>query len=164
MFSTLHTNSAPETITRLLDMGMNPLNFADALLLILAQRLVRTLCKNCKEPYHPSKEEYDTLLQEYGREDIFQKNIGIPYTDDLMFNGPKGCEKCGNTGYAGRTGLHELLEGTDEIKRMIMKKSMVEELRNQAISDGMTTLKQDGIWKIFKGDVDLKQVMAVCIV
>ncbi len=164
VFSTLHTNSAPETITRLLDMGMNPLNFADALLLILAQRLVRTLCKNCKEPYHPSKEEYDTLLQEYGREDIFQKNIGIPYTDDLMFNGPKGCEKCGNTGYAGRTGLHELLEGTDEIKRMIMKKSMVEELRNQAISDGMTTLKQDGIWKIFKGDVDLKQVMAVCIV
>ncbi|QPJ63204.1 MAG: GspE/PulE family protein [Candidatus Nitronauta litoralis] len=164
VFSTLHTNSAPETITRLLDMGMNPLNFADALLLIVAQRLVRTLCKKCKEDYHPGRDEYDTLVKEYGSEELFMKNVGIEYTDDLTLKGPKGCDKCGNTGYAGRTGLHELLEGTDEIKRMIMKKSLVEELREQALSDGMTTLKQDGIKKIFKGDCDLKQVMAVCIV
>lgn len=164
VFSTLHTNSAPETITRLLDMGMNPLNFADALLLIVAQRLVRTLCKACKEDYHPTREEYDILVQEYGDEELFMKNVGIEYTDDLLIKKPKGCEKCNNTGYAGRTGLHELLEGTDEIKRMIMKKALVEELREQAIADGMTTLKQDGIYKIFKGDCDLKQVLSVCIV
>ena len=162
VFSTLHTNSAPETITRLIDMGMNPLNFADALLLIVAQRLVRTLCKKCKEDYHPSQEEFDSLVKEYGEEDF--KNLNIEYTDDLMLKRPVGCDSCNDKGYAGRTGIHECLEGTDEIKRMVMKQSLVEELRKQAISDGMTTLKQDGIYKVFKGDTDLKQVMAVCIV
>jgi type II secretory ATPase GspE/PulE/Tfp pilus assembly ATPase PilB-like protein/GAF domain-containing protein len=161
VFSTLHTNSAPETITRLLDMGMNPLNFADALLLILAQRLVRTLCKKCKSSYHPDQEEFDTLVREYG--EGFDK-LGIEYNDDLVLMGPAGCSACNDTGYAGRTGLHELLEGTDTMKRMIMQKTLVEELRKQAISDGMTTLKQDGIRKVFKGDCDLKQVLAVCIV
>ncbi len=161
VFSTLHTNSAPETITRLIDMGMNPLNFADALLLIVAQRLVRTLCKKCKEDYHPDQEEFDALVKEYG--EGFEK-LGIEYSDDLMLKKPVGCQNCNDTGYAGRTGLHECLEGTDEIKRMIMKQSLVEDLRTQALSDGMTTLKQDGIYKIFKGDCDLKQVMAVCIV
>jgi type II secretory ATPase GspE/PulE/Tfp pilus assembly ATPase PilB-like protein/GAF domain-containing protein len=161
VFSTLHTNSAPETITRLLDMGMNPLNFADALLLIVAQRLVRTLCKKCKEDYHPDKVEFDALAKEYG--EGFEK-LGIEYTDDLMLKKPVGCSNCTDTGYAGRTGIHECLEGTDEIKRMVMKQSLVEDLRNQALKDGMTTLKQDGIYKVFKGDCDLKQVMAVCIV
>ena len=75
-----------------------------------------------------------------------------------------GCASCNDSGYAGRTGIHEVLEGTNDIKRMIMKQALVEELREQAIGDGMTTLKQDGIYKIFKGDCDLKQVMAVCIV
>lgn len=162
VFSTLHTNSAPETITRLIDMGMNPLNFADALLLIVAQRLVRTLCKACKEDYHPDREEFDKLVKEYG-EDQFP-NLGIEYTDDLILKKPVGCAACNETGYAGRTGLHELLDGSDDIKRMIMKKELVENLREQAIKDGMTTLKQDGIYKIFKGDCDLKQVLAVCIV
>ncbi|MFQ5671977.1 MAG: ATPase, T2SS/T4P/T4SS family [Nitrospinales bacterium] len=162
VFSTLHTNSAPETITRLLDMGMNPLNFADALLLILAQRLVRTLCKNCKKAYHPSREEFDILVGEYGKDEF--PALGIEYTDDLTLNKAVGCEKCMNTGYAGRTGLHELLEGTNVMKNMIMKKDLIDDLREQAIRDGMTTLKQDGIWKIFKGQCDLKQVQAVCIV
>jgi type II secretory ATPase GspE/PulE/Tfp pilus assembly ATPase PilB-like protein/transcriptional regulator with GAF, ATPase, and Fis domain len=162
VFSTLHTNSAPETITRLLDMGMNPLNFADALLLIVAQRLVRTLCKTCKEDYHPTQEEFDTLVTQYGKEDFPQ--LGITYTPELTLKKPIGCNKCNDTGYAGRTGLHECLDGTDEIKRIIMQKAMVEDLRNQAIKDGMTTLKQDGIHKIFNGDCDLKQVLAVCIV
>ncbi len=162
VFSTLHTNSAPETITRLLDMGMNPLNFADALLLIVAQRLVRTLCKNCKEDYHPSKEEYEILIKEYGEGDF--SALGFEYNDELMLKKPVGCEKCGDTGYAGRTGLHELLQGTDDMKRRIMLRETVEDLRAQAIKDGMTTLKQDGIYKIFKGDCDLKQVLAVCIV
>jgi type II secretory ATPase GspE/PulE/Tfp pilus assembly ATPase PilB-like protein/GAF domain-containing protein len=162
VFSTLHTNSAPETITRLLDMGMNPLNFADALLLIVAQRLVRTLCKECKEDYNPTREEFDTLVQQYGEKDFPQ--LGIEYTDNLSLKRPVGCANCNETGYAGRTGLHECLDGTDEVKRIIMQKAMVEDLRNQAINDGMTTLKQDGIHKIFKGDCDLKQVLAVCIV
>jgi len=164
VFSTLHTNSAPETITRLLDMGMNPLNFADALLLIAAQRLVRTLCKECTEEYHPDREEYDQLVHEYGSEELFNQNIGIAYSDALLLKKPVGCSKCNDTGYSGRTGLHEVLEGTDEIKRMIMKQALMEEIREQAIKDGMTTLKQDGIWKVFKGDCDLKQVMSVCIV
>ena len=164
VFSTLHTNTAPETITRLLDMGMNPLNFADALLLIVSQRLVRTLCKECKEDYHPSQKEFEILVHEYGGEELFNKVVNIPYTDELLIKKPVGCSSCNDTGYAGRTGLHEVLEATADIKRMIMKQALVEELRAHAISEGMTTLKQDGIWKIFKGDCDLKQVMSVCIV
>ena len=92
VFSTLHTNSAPETITRLLDMGMNPLNFADALLLIVAQRLVRTLCKECKEDYHPTREEFDTLVHQYGEKDFPQ--LGIEYTDNLSLKRPVGCANC----------------------------------------------------------------------
>jgi type II secretory ATPase GspE/PulE/Tfp pilus assembly ATPase PilB-like protein/transcriptional regulator with GAF, ATPase, and Fis domain len=162
VFSTLHTNSAPETITRLIDMGMNPLNFADALLLIVAQRLVRTLCKECKEDYHPNQEEFDTLVNQYGKKDFAK--LSIEYTPELTLKKPVGCASCNETGYAGRTGLHECLNGTDDIKRMVMQKTLVEDLRKQAIKDGMTTLKQDGIYKIFKGDCDLKQVLAVCIV
>jgi type II secretory ATPase GspE/PulE/Tfp pilus assembly ATPase PilB-like protein/transcriptional regulator with GAF, ATPase, and Fis domain len=162
VFSTLHTNSAPETITRLVDMGMNPLNFADALLVIIAQRLVRTLCKQCKEDYHPTQKEFEILVREYGVEQF--RKLGIQYTNDLKLKKPVGCSKCSDTGYLGRTGLHEVLEGTDEMKRLIMGGTLVEELRAQAIKDGMTTLKQDGLLKVFKGDCDLKQVMAVCIV
>ena len=162
VFSTLHTNSAPETITRLLDMGMNPLNFGDALLLIVAQRLVRTLCKECKEDYHPTQKEFDTLVHQYGKDDF--PKLGIEYTDELTLKKPVGCAACNDTGYAGRTGLHECLDGTDDIKRMVMQNTLVEDLRKQASKDGMTSLKQDGIYKIFKGDCDLKQVLAVCIV
>lgn len=161
VFSTLHTNSAPETVTRLLDMGMNPLNFADSLLLVVAQRLVKTLCKKCKEDYHPTQEEFNILVNEYGREQ-FEK-LGISYESDFTMKRPVGCEFCDNTGYAGRTAIHEVLEGTQEIKRHIVKQSSAEELRNTAIEDGMNTLKQDGIQKVLKGDCDLKQVFAVCI-
>lgn len=162
VFSTLHTNTAPETITRLLDMGMNPLNFADALLLIIAQRLARTLCKKCKEPYHPSQEEFDTLAREYGKNEF--PKLGVEYNKDLKLYKPAGCADCDDKGYSGRIGLHELLEGTDTMKRMIMQKTLVEDLRKQAIADGMTTLKQDGISKVFQGHCDLKQIMSVCIV
>jgi type II secretory ATPase GspE/PulE/Tfp pilus assembly ATPase PilB-like protein len=124
--------------------------------------LVRTLCKACKEDYHPDRAEYDLLVKEYGAGDF--SKLGYEYTDDLMLKKPVGCEKCGGTGYAGRTGLHELLTGTDDMKRKIMLRETVEHLRAQAIEDGMTTLKQDGIYKIFHGDCDLKQVLAVCIV
>ncbi|MGB2929968.1 MAG: ATPase, T2SS/T4P/T4SS family [Desulfobacterales bacterium] len=163
VFSTLHTNSAPESITRLLDMGMDPFNFADSILCILSQRLVRTLCKNCKESYHPSKSEYEALVREYGSFEAFEKNVHIPYTDDLILNRPVGCNRCYNAGYAGRMALHELLLGTDPMKKLIQSNSLIEILREQAVKDGMTTLKQDGIEKIFGGNCDLLQVRKVCI-
>jgi type II secretory ATPase GspE/PulE/Tfp pilus assembly ATPase PilB-like protein len=162
VFSTLHTNSAPETVTRLLDMGMDPFNFADAILCILAQRLVRTLCKHCKEEYHPSEDEYLELVHEYG-EKAFEKHLNIPYSKDLVLFRPKGCVKCNQTGYLGRAGLHELLLGTDKVKKLIQSQSLMEELKSQAIEDGMTTLKQDGIDKVFQGKCDLLQVRKVCI-
>jgi len=163
VFSTLHTNSAPESITRLLDMGMDPFNFADAILCILAQRLVRTLCKNCKEEFHPEKEEYNELVREYGGEAHFMKNINIAYSDELVLYRAVGCEKCNNSGYAGRCGIHELLMGTDRLKKRIQDNEPMEQLRDQALGDGMTTLKQDGIGKIFGGTLDLMQVRKVCI-
>jgi type II secretory ATPase GspE/PulE/Tfp pilus assembly ATPase PilB-like protein len=162
VFSTLHTNSAPESVTRLLDMGMDPFNFADAVLCILAQRLVLTLCKECKKPYHPSREEYDELVREYGRE-AFEKNVHIPYSNDLTLYKPEGCDACNHTGYKGRMGIHELLMGTDAVKKLIQTKARMEEIRDQAIADGMTTLKQDGIEKVFAGHCNLLQVRKVCI-
>lgn len=162
VFSTLHTNSAPESITRLLDMGMDPFNFADAILCILAQRLVLTLCKECKKPYHPEREEYDELMREYG-ETEFKRNLNIDYDDNLTLNKPNGCDECNNTGYRGRMGLHELLMGTDDMKKLIQDKATMEEIRTQAINDGMATLKQDGIAKVFEGNCDLIQVRKVTI-
>jgi type II secretory ATPase GspE/PulE/Tfp pilus assembly ATPase PilB-like protein len=161
VFSTLHTNSAPETITRLLDMDIDPFNFADALLGIMAQRLTRTLCKECKEAYHPTQEEFAELMEDYGLE--YWDALGVKYAPDFVLFRPKGCPKCGNTGYKGRMGIHELLVGTDEMKRRIQKREPIEELRKQARRDGMTTLLQDGIQKVIGGVTDFKQVRAVCI-
>jgi type II secretory ATPase GspE/PulE/Tfp pilus assembly ATPase PilB-like protein len=161
VFSTLHTNSAPETITRLLDMDIDPFNFADALLGIMAQRLVRTLCKDCKEEYTPTQEEFAEIMESYGLE--HWDKLGIRYTSDFKLYRPKGCAKCGGTGYKGRMGIHELLVATDELKRKIQKREPIEELRKQAQRDGMTTLLQDGIQKVVKGVTDFKQVRAVCI-
>lgn len=161
VFSTLHTNSAPETITRLLDMGMDPFNFADALLGIMAQRLARTLCKECKEKYHPSEQEFNDLVLDYG-EEAFPKT-GIEYTKDLTLFKAAGCGKCGNTGYRGRMGIHEMLRGTDEIKRMVQTRKPVAEIRAAATADGMTSLKQDGIEKVFAGKTDIRQIRMVCI-
>jgi type II secretory ATPase GspE/PulE/Tfp pilus assembly ATPase PilB-like protein len=161
VFSTLHTNSAPETITRLLDMGIDPLNFADALLGILAQRLVRTLCKSCKEPYHPTQQEFDEVVDSYGEEDF--KKLNIAYSDDFTLYRPKGCDICDKSGYKGRMGIHELLVASDNIKRMIQKHEPVEALREMSMSEGMTTLLQDGIQKSLQGITDFKQVRRVCI-
>ncbi len=161
VLSTLHTNSAPESITRLLDMGMDPFNFADAILGIMAQRLVRTLCKSCKKPYHPGKEEFDELIREHGKEQFDELNI--QYTKDLQLFKPDGCDACSNTGYRGRMGIHELLAGSDNIKRLIQQSATIEEIRALALKEGMRTLKQDGISKIFQGNCDLLQVRKVCI-
>jgi type II secretory ATPase GspE/PulE/Tfp pilus assembly ATPase PilB-like protein len=142
-------------------MDIDPFNFADALLGILAQRLVRTLCKDCKEAYHPDQAEFAELMEEYGLE--YWDSLALKYTPEFTLYRPKGCAKCGNTGYKGRMGIHELLVATDEVKRKIQKRETIENLRKQAMSDGMTTLLQDGIQKVIKGVCDFKQVRAVCI-
>ncbi len=161
VLSTLHTNSAPETLTRLLDMGMDPYSFSDALLGVLAQRLARTLCKHCKEAYSPSRKYVDGLARLYGSG---FESAGFAYKEDLMLCRPKGCPKCNQTGYLGRTAIFELLKGTDAIKALIQKQAPIEALRKQAIlKDGMTTLMQDGIRKVFDGLTDIHQVRQVCI-
>ncbi len=161
VFSTLHTNSAPETVTRLLDMGLNALNFSDAFIAVLAQRLIRRVCKACRKEYHPTQEEFDEIVHDYGVDDFAQ--TGFKYTPDLKLYAPVGCDQCNGTGYKGRMGIHELMEGSKEIKRMIKKQASAEELFIQAKKEGMTTLMQDGILKVFNGHTDMNEVRRVCI-
>jgi len=161
VLSTLHTNSAPETVTRLLDMELNPLNFSDAFLGVLAQRLTRRLCKNCREKYHPSREEFEEIVAEYGKEQF--QATKIEFTPELTLYRPGGCEVCSETGYKGRMGIHELMEGTPQIKRLIKKQASSEDLFAQAEKDGMVTMKQDGIKKVFQGLTDISEIRRVCI-
>jgi type II secretory ATPase GspE/PulE/Tfp pilus assembly ATPase PilB-like protein len=143
-------------------MGLNPLNFSDAFLGVLAQRLVRRVCKKCREEYHPSKEEFDEIVSDYGSDHFAA--TGIEYSHDLTLYRPgRGCVTCSGTGYRGRLGIHELMEGTAEIKRMIKKQANSEMLFEQAIKEEMTTLKQDGIMKVFQGLTDVSEVRRVCI-
>jgi type II secretory ATPase GspE/PulE/Tfp pilus assembly ATPase PilB-like protein len=161
VFSTLHTNSSVETVIRLLDMGLDPFNFADALLGIMAQRLVRRICEKCKETYHPDRAEFDELALAYGKDD-FEK-LGQKYDESFELYRGKGCGNCNNTGYRGRAGIHELLIAGDEIKRLIQAKARVPEMIASAKADGMTTLVQDGILKSLQGVTDFRQVKAVAI-
>jgi len=160
VLSTLHTNSASETITRLIDMGMDPFNFADALLGILAQRLVRTLCPECRQEYHPERNEYDHLKQLYGKQ--FDQHINIPFSNQISLYRSQGCDKCNNTGYKGRAGLYELLIKDEALNKLIIKRASVEEIKNAATQAGMTTLMQEGIQFVFDGRTDFNQVMRVC--
>ncbi|WP_136805535.1 GspE/PulE family protein [Desulfosediminicola flagellatus] len=160
VFSTLHTNSAAETIVRLIDMGLDPFNFSDALVGILAQRLVRTLCEECKEAYTPSQKEFDHYVESYGI--LFYDHIQTHYSDSLTLFRSNGCEKCNNSGYKGRAGLFELLIANQKVKDMIIDKATSEEIKQEAINNGMTVLLQEGIQLIFDGKTDLKQVMTTC--
>jgi len=160
VFSTLHTNSAPETVTRLLDMGLNPLNFSDAFLAVLAQRLARRLCKECRREYNPSEDEIEEIIKTYGIESF--EDSGIELTSETTIYGTEGCDSCSGTGYRGRLGIHELMEGTGEIKKMIKKEASSEELFEQAAKDGMTTLVQDGIVKSMEGLTDVTEIRRVC--
>ncbi|MCX7138290.1 MAG: ATPase, T2SS/T4P/T4SS family, partial [Proteobacteria bacterium] len=181
VFATLHTNSAPESIIRLLDMGMDPFNFADALLGILAQRLAKRLCGKCKKPYVPSAEELKLFVEEYSgelmnteawkkdpkgeREKLIQmwtKDFGND-KGEIQFHKAVGCETCGGGGYKGRVGLHELLIGTDPVKKLIQEHARVADLFACALGEGMRTLKQDGMEKVLLGMTDMAQVRAVCI-
>lgn len=156
VLSTLHTNSAPETVTRLLELGLDPLNFADAVLGVLAQRLMRTLCNECKQEYQPDAEEIRRLIHYYG-EDRF-RDLGIEPGEIRLFR-PGGCDRCGGTGYRGRTGIHELLVATPAMKSLISQRGTVTQIRDLAAKEGMHTLFQDGIWKILQGQSDLHQLL-----
>jgi type II secretory ATPase GspE/PulE/Tfp pilus assembly ATPase PilB-like protein len=179
VFSTLHTNSAPESITRLLDMGMDPFNFADALLGILAQRLAKKLC-DCKESYVPDAEELRLFAAEYadelrhsiawkadyaGETKKLVESWRTTYAQDgqLKFFRHVGCDKCNKTGYKGRIGLHELLIADDGIKKLIQERARVAEIFSASVEGGMRTLKMDGMEKIMMGLTDLKMVRSVCI-
>ncbi len=181
VFATLHTNSAPESIVRLLDMGMDPFNFADALLGILAQRLAKRLCSKCKEAHAATDDEIRMLVEEFSVEllntepwkkdpqgerskllEFWAKEYGNE-NGQLVIHSAKGCDTCGGTGYKGRVGLHELMIGTDRIKKNIQEHARVAEMFATALEDGMRTLKQDGIEKVLQGVTDIQQVRAVCI-
>ncbi|MFZ3208144.1 MAG: ATPase, T2SS/T4P/T4SS family [Geobacteraceae bacterium] len=162
VFSTLHTNSAPETVVRLIEMGIDQYNFADALQGVLAQRLVRKFCDHCKVPYTPSVSEYQHLVGLYGAK--WFTAHGLPqYHDGLKFMARGGCEQCEGVGYKGRVALHELLVVTDSLKETIKTMVSVEKLREMALEEGMRTLKMAGIQRIFNGITDLEQVGAVSI-
>jgi type II secretory ATPase GspE/PulE/Tfp pilus assembly ATPase PilB-like protein len=162
VLSTLHTNSAVETVIRLLDMGLDPFNFADALMVILAQRLVKRICTECKEDYQPDEEEFAELEHAFGGKEEAAK-FGLEYSDDFVLYRGKGCSNCNQSGYRGRAGIHELLVASDQMKRLISNKAHVAEMVGVAKGDGMTTLVQDGILKAVEGVTDLKQVKAVAI-
>ena len=179
VFATLHTNSAPEAVIRLLDMGMDPFNFADALIGILAQRLAKRLCK-CKEPYTPGPDELKAFMNEYTTDlrmsdtwkkdpqgeakklyDYWLKEYGKE--GKLQFHKAKGCEVCGGSGYKGRCGLHELMIASDAVKRLIQERARVTDLFVKSVEEGMSTLKMDGMDKVMMGLTDMKQVRTVCI-
>jgi type II secretory ATPase GspE/PulE/Tfp pilus assembly ATPase PilB-like protein len=179
VFSTLHTNSAPESIIRLLDMGMDPFNFADALLGILAQRLAKRLC-DCKEEYTPDAKEIKAFIKEYAedlqhtaawvqdpggsQQELLQGWIDLYGKDgSLRMYRSVGCDKCGKSGYKGRVGLHELLIGDDTVKKLIQERARVADLFVAAVGGGMRTLKMDGMEKVLLGLTDMKQVRTVCI-
>jgi type II secretory ATPase GspE/PulE/Tfp pilus assembly ATPase PilB-like protein len=159
--STLHTNSAAETITRLLDMGMEPFTFADALLGILAQRLARGLCPTCRQPHAATAEEFEAVAELYGKEPLAAQ-LGVRGAADLRLWQAPGCAACAGKGYRGRIALHELLIASDKVRECILRHDSIAEIREQAMQDGMTTLMQDGVEKALQGKTDLKQVVSVC--
>ena len=161
VLSTLHTNSAPETIVRLTEMGIDPLNFSDALLGIISQRLTLKLCDHCKKPYHPNFEEYMELVDAYGA-DWYKAHNMEDYTDDFTLMRKEGCDSCDSAGYKGRIALHELLLGTEQTKAAIKKQFLADEIKNLSLAENMKSMKMDGITKIFQGITDLKQVLKVC--
>jgi type II secretory ATPase GspE/PulE/Tfp pilus assembly ATPase PilB-like protein len=161
VLSTLHTNSAIETVIRLLDLGCDAFNFADAMLGVLAQRLCKRICIQCREAYHPTRQEYDELMQEYGAHDW--PACGIEYTAAWCLYRGRGCEACNRTGFKGRVSLHELLLPSEALKELIQSRSRIAEMLALALREGMVTLVQDGIRKTLQGLTTFRQVRAVAM-
>ena len=147
VLSTLHTNDAAATITRMMDMGIEPFNVASAVNLIVAQRLVRRICENCKEEHAYSDEELGPL------------HLDADEAADMTTYRGEGCDQCGGTGYKGRQGLYEVMAMTPEMRRMILKSASTAELRDQSVKDGMLTLRMDGIVKLKRGVTTLEEIV-----
>ncbi|WP_206023512.1 GspE/PulE family protein [Rubrivivax sp. JA1026] len=174
VLSTLHTNSAPETVTRLLDMGMDPFNFADALLAVLAQRLVRRLCPDCRQPYDAGEAELAELLADYrhamgdaenvpGEAEVladWRRRLATPDGRYKLYR-PAGCPKCDGSGFRGRAAIHELMTVSRRMRQLIQTGARAEELQRCGLSEGMRTLRQDGIEKVLAGVTTLEEVRAV---
>lgn len=171
VMSTLHTNSAPETVTRLLDMGLDPFNFGDSLLAILAQRLVRRLCPQCRAPRRASADEIDELMDDYlqafgaeapiGRDDVLKGWQQQNSRDGrLVLYASPGCDACDHTGFKGRAGIHELMTVTRELRRLVQTRAPAEVLQRVALGEGMRTLRQDGIDKVLAGITTIAEVRA----
>jgi len=161
VLSTLHTNSAVETVIRLLDLGCDSFNFADAMLGVLAQRLCKRICIQCKEAYHPTRQEYDELVQGYGTQ--AWPTLGIEYRADWSLYRGRGCEACNRTGFEGRVPLHEFLRGSEEMKRLIQSRAGTADMLSLAMKEAMSTLVQDGIRKVLGGETTYRQVRAVAM-
>jgi general secretion pathway protein E len=149
VFSTLHTNDSAGAITRLRDMGIEPFLIASSVNAILAQRLVRIICENCKEEYTPPPE----MLDKIGLR-------GEEYHDRKVFRG-RGCVKCHSTGFKGRRGIFELLHMTQDMKALVLKTSDANQIRQRAIENGMVTLQQDGAQKVLEGVTTIEEVYRV---
>jgi len=160
VLSTLHTNSAPETVSRLLEIGLDPFSFSDSLLCIVAQRLARRLCQECREIYRPDRRELAEIIEEYGEEQFAATGL---VGNELVLARAVGCPSCGQTGYHGRLGIHEVLECTDAMRSLIKRRPETEVIRRLAMDQGMTTLRQDGILKVFQGLTDIHEVRKVCL-
>jgi type IV pilus assembly protein PilB len=147
VLSTLHTNDAPSTVTRMVDMGIEPFNVASAVNLIVAQRLVRRVCAECKQEHQYTEEEL--------------KALGVPLAEaqKLTFYKGAGCDSCGGTGYRGRQGLYEVMAMTSALRRMVLKGASTEELREEAVKEGMLTLRSDGMLKVKRGITSLEEVV-----
>jgi type II secretory ATPase GspE/PulE/Tfp pilus assembly ATPase PilB-like protein len=161
VMSTLHTNSAPETVTRLLEMGLDPFTFGSSLLGVLAQRLVRRICDRCAESTAPSSDEFQELRTQFGDNARFDA-LKVDRKRVALARG-KGCEACFSTGYRGRVGIHEFLVVTPPVRKLIQQKSPAEAIAKAGREAGMLTLKQDGIRKVLKGKTDLKEVMSITL-
>ena len=147
VLSTLHTNDAPSTVTRMIDMGIEPFNVASAVNLIVAQRLVRRICSACKAEHKYTDEELHAL------------SIPLAEASKLTFFKGVGCDTCGGTGYKGRQGLYEVMSMSSNLRRLVLKGGSTEEIRDQAVKDGMLTLRMDGMLKVKRGITSLEEVV-----
>jgi type II secretory ATPase GspE/PulE/Tfp pilus assembly ATPase PilB-like protein len=161
VLSSLRTESIAETLARLPDMGLDNLLFADAMLAIVEQRLLKILCPHCREKYHPGREEYDDLAQTFGPESF--ASLDIPYTDRFTLFRPRGCDACGQTGYKGRTCVSEIFIFTPQIKRMIRRKESPDAMYQTALTGGMTPLLQDGLSRVLEGFCDFRHARLSCL-
>ena len=162
VFSTLHTNSAPEAAVRLMEMGMDPFNFSDALLCIVAQRLAKKLCDRCRRPARNKRQLYDEVVAGLVRIAGARPGL-VPAYQDANFMESAGCDECGGTGYKGRIAIHELMVATAGIKSAIRQEKGLDELRSIALAEGMWTLKMDGMMKVLQGETDMEHILRVCM-